>query len=84
MKKLMNKNFVQKIVIAILIVLSFNFVVPTFSHADFGGLLWTPIRWLVTGIGDTILYWLNFFFVGFSTEQAQEYQIGRASCRERV
>ena len=73
MKKLMNKNFVQKIVIAILIVLSFNFVVPTFSHADFGGLLWTPIRWLVTGIGDTILYWLNFFFVGFSTEQAQEY-----------
>ena len=73
MKKLMNKNFVQKIVIAILIVLSFNFVVPTFSHADFGGILWTPIRWLVTGIGDTILYWLNFFFVGFTTEQAQEY-----------
>ena len=44
MKKLMNKNFVQKIVIAILIVLSFNFVVPTFSHAaDFGGVLFGPI-----------------------------------------
>lgn len=77
MKKLMNKNFIQKIVIAILIVLSFNFVVPNFSCAvtadEIGGLLWTPVRMLVTGIGDTILYWLNFFFVGFTYDEAQQY-----------
>ncbi len=61
MKKLMNKNFIQKIVIAILIVLSFNFVVPTFSRADFGGVLLGPVIDLIAGIGDCVMALLQSF-----------------------
>lgn len=64
MKKLINKNFIQKTVIAILIVLSFNFVVPTFSRADFGGILFNPITDLIMGIGDSIVAGLQAIMMG--------------------
>ena len=64
MKKLMNKNFIQKIVIAILIVLSFNFVVPTFSHAaDFGGVLFGPIIDLLAAIPDACIGLMQVLFL---------------------
>lgn len=61
MKKLTDKNFIQKIVIAILIVLSFNFVIPTFSRADFGGVLLGPVIDLIAGIGDCVMALLQSF-----------------------
>lgn len=64
MKKLMNKNFIQKIVIAILIVLSFNFVVPTFSHAsEFGGVLLGPLVDLILAVPDACIGFLQMAFL---------------------
>lgn len=61
MKRLNNKNLTQKIIIAIVITLSFNFVAPTFSHADFGGILLGPIIDLVAALGDSVLDILESF-----------------------
>ena len=75
MKKLMNKNFVQKIVIAILIVLSFNFVVPTFSHAaDFGGVLFGPIIDLLAAIPDACIGLMQVLFLNgeYSTDSGNK------------
>ena len=73
MKKVTNKNFIQKIVIAILIVISFNFITPTVSSADFGGVLLGPVIDLIAGIGDAVMAALQYFMDGgdnieFSTE----------------
>ena len=64
MKKLMDKNFIQKTVIAILIVLSFNFVMPTFSSAGFGGVLMGPVIDLIAGLGDSVMALLQYFMDG--------------------
>ena len=61
MKIFTNKKIVQKIIIAILIVLSFNFITPTYSQADVGGVLMGPIIDFISGIGDAILSALQFF-----------------------
>lgn len=61
MKKITSKKGIQKIVIAILIVLSFNFAVPNYSQADFGGVLLGPIIDFFAGIGDAILSALQYF-----------------------
>ena len=61
MKKLANKKVAQKIIIAIVIVLSFNFIVPNYSQADFGGMLMGPIIDFVAGIGDVVLSALQYF-----------------------
>lgn len=61
MKKLTEKNVVQKIIISILIVLSFNFVVPTFSRADFGGMLLSPVVSLIGTVCDAVVAGLQFF-----------------------
>ena len=56
-----NKKTVQKIIIAILIVLSFNFLAPTYSQADFGGVLLGPIIDLFAGVGDAVMSAMQFF-----------------------
>lgn len=56
-----DKKIVQKIIIAIVIVLSFNFVAPTYSQASFGGVLMGPIIDLFAGIGDAVISALQFF-----------------------
>ena len=61
MKKITSKKGMQKIVIAIVIVLSFNFIVPNYSQADFGGVLLGPIIDFFAGIGDAVLAALQFF-----------------------
>ena len=51
MKKFAKKGTVQKTIIAILMVLCINFIVPTYSHAGFiGGVLINPILDLVASI----------------------------------
>lgn len=64
MKKVTNNNIVQKIAITILIVLSFNFITPTFSRADFGGVLLGPVIDLVAGLGDALMALLQTFMYG--------------------
>lgn len=64
MKKVTNNNIVQKIAITILIVLSFNFITPTFSRADFGGVLLGPVVDLVAGLGDSLMALLQTFMYG--------------------
>lgn len=61
MKIFTNKKIVQKIIIAILIVLSFNFVAPTYSQANIGGTLAGPIIDLLAGIGDVVTSALQYF-----------------------
>ena len=61
MKKVMNKGIMQKIIILIVIVLTFNFVVPTYSQADFGGTLMGPIIDFFAGIGDAVISALQYF-----------------------
>lgn len=64
MKKLFtNKNFIQKAIIAIVIILLFTFCVPTRANADVGGVLLGPIFDLLSSIGDAILAGLNAFLV---------------------
>ncbi len=59
------KGTTQKIIVAIVIVLCFNFVAPTISSAGIGGLLLEPLTDLVTTIGDGILATLqNFLYNG--------------------
>ena len=64
MKKLMSGNLSKKILIVILIVLLFNFIVPNYSQADWGGVLFDPIVDLFAAIGDAVLSALQSFMYG--------------------
>lgn len=55
MKIFTEKRLMPKIVIAIVIVTLFNFMAPTISSADFGGILFEPIKDLLLVIGDGII-----------------------------
>lgn len=61
MKKLLRKSATNKILIVILIVILFNFIVPNYSHADWGGVLFDPIVDLIAAIGDAVLSALQYF-----------------------
>lgn len=61
MKRITSNNLIQKIIIGISIVVSFNFVTPTYTRADFGGILMGPLIDLVSGIGDAVLAALQYF-----------------------
>lgn len=67
MKIFTNKKIVQKVIIAIVIVLSFNFVAPTYSQADFGGVLFGPIVDFVAKLFDAILAGLQYFMYDGAT-----------------
>lgn len=59
--KIFTKNsIVRKIIIAIVIVILFNFIAPNISKAaddeDWGGVLFTPIQALLLGFGDVAMY----------------------------
>lgn len=56
MKKITKKSILQKITISILsIMLLFNFIVPTYSHAGWGGVLTDPIFDLGALLGDVLI-----------------------------
>ena len=68
MKNFTKKSILQKTIIAILVVLLLtNFIAPTIILADdddvdmdeVGGVLFSPIQFLVLGIGDTLLWIAN-------------------------
>lgn len=65
MKKITKKSILQKITISILsIMLLFNFIVPTYSHADFGGVLLDPVVDLLCSIGDAVVNLLQLCMTG--------------------
>lgn len=68
MKILNNKGLTQKIIITIVIVLTFNFMTPTYSSAanNHGGVLFGPVIDLIAGIGDSVMALLQFFMDGGS------------------
>lgn len=69
MKKITKKSILQKITISILsIMLLINFIVPTYSHADVGGVLLSPIVDLVCSIGDAIINILQICMTGEGTD----------------
>ena len=56
MKNIAKKSILQKITITILTVLLLsNFIVPTYSHADWGGALMSPIVDLLCSVGDVVV-----------------------------
>lgn len=55
MKFLTEKGIVHKLIIAIVIVLLFNFMAPTISSAGIGGILFEPIQSLLLVIADGIM-----------------------------
>jgi len=65
MKFLQNKGISKKIIIAILLVMSFNFISPIAVQADFGGALFKPIAELLRTIGDLVIKGLQKIFVGY-------------------
>ena len=65
MKKITKKSILQKITISILsIMLLFNFIVPTYSQADFGGVLLSPVVDLLCSIGDAVVNLLQLCMTG--------------------
>lgn len=72
MKKIMSKNLTQKIIIAIVMVLSFNFVAPNFSQAGFLGTLGEAMLDFVAGIGDAFMAALEVFMNGRTVDVLSE------------
>ena len=72
MKKIMSKNLTQKIIIAIVMVLSFNFVAPNFSQADAFGTLGGPIIDFVASLGDAVMALLEVFMNGKTVDVLSE------------
>ena len=82
-----NKSLVLKIVIALVIVILFNFCAPTLSKAGIisetiGGILLTPVIDLITAISDgvvnliqSILYGLDTSLLKVATHQASLWEI---------
>ena len=67
MKIITNNGFLQKTIIAVLIVLCFNFIIPTYSHADannHGGVLFDPISDVLCSIGDAVVNLLQKCMTG--------------------
>lgn len=75
MEKITSKKGMQKIIIAIVIVLSFNFIVPSYSQADFGGTLAGPIIDLFSGICDAVLAALQYFMYDGGVSSDGTFQI---------
>lgn len=65
MKFFSNKQISKKIIIAILLVMSFNFISPIVSKADAGGDLFKPIAELLEHIADLVIKGLQKVFIGY-------------------
>ena len=71
--KRMLKNAMQKIIIVISILLTFNFVVPTHVvQADIGGILLSPLVTLLAALGDGAMTLMQWAMIGDFSEVYQE------------
>lgn len=67
MKIFTKKGTTQKIILIVIIAILWNFVFPTFSRADFGGLLFDPIANIIMSVLDVVVAILQtFFYNGFT------------------
>lgn len=66
MKNFTKKGILQKTIIAILIVLSFNFIVPTYSSAGIGGVLANPAMDFIAALMDSIQTLMQWAMKGSS------------------
>ncbi len=67
MKIFTKKSVTQKIILIVIIAILWNFVFPTFSRADLGGVLFNPISDFIMTIGDVVVALLQaFFYDGFN------------------
>jgi len=66
MKFFTKKENSKKIITAILIIMLFNLVTPTASHAAFGGKLFKPISQLLRGVADLTMQGLQLVLIGDS------------------
>lgn len=66
MKLLTNKNFTQKIIVALVIVILFNFISPqiSFGKTGIGGVLFEPIKDLVLTIADGAVWLMQKIIFG--------------------
>ena len=64
MKIFTKKGILQKIIVSIMIMLSFNFITPAYSRADVGGILISPIVDLVATLGDVVINLLQRAMTG--------------------
>lgn len=64
MELLTNKNFTQKIIIALVFVILFNFVSPQISFGSIGGVLFEPIKDLTLTIADGVVYIIQKIIFG--------------------
>lgn len=73
MKVFTQKSILQKIIIAIIIVILFNFIAPNICRAidddeNWGGVLFTPIQALSLAFGDGIMYIISSSLMGESID----------------
>ncbi len=64
MKIFAKKGILQKTILVILTILLINFIVPTYSHADWGGVLADPFLDFFASIGDAIINLLQRCMMG--------------------
>lgn len=88
MKIITNKKIVQKIIIAIVIVILTTFCVPVQSQADVGGKLMNPIVQLVTALFDGVQHLLEWTMLGrtqsFMDELAKNHKVDSAPSGDNV
>ena len=65
----------NKIVITILVIMLFNLIIPTFSQADIGGVLLSPICDLLAALGDGV-NWLLMAISGEEEENGSVFKTG--------
>ena len=66
MRMLRNKKNVQKMIISLIILILFNFIFPAYSNASGffgGGTLFNPIMDFINGVGDSVLNFLQSWFM---------------------
>ena len=88
MKIITNKRVVQKIVIAILIVILTTFCIPVQSHADAGGKIMNPLIQLVAALFDGAQHLLEMTMLGrtesFMDELGRDYEVDSAPSGDNV
>lgn len=63
-----NKNFTQKIIIALVFVILFNFISPQISFgATIGGVLFEPVKDLALTVADGVVYIIQKVIFGMDT-----------------
>lgn len=66
MKLFKKENRTKEIILLTVLVILFNFIVPNYAQADFGGIIFNPFAQLIRGICDAIISLLEDCFVGYS------------------